>query len=136
MVYKDREKILIKMKTRIHLINLIIPILFMSCSEIPNEVTPNQVQNTSEGIMTYKGKPYSGKVIRDNNGYLIVKDGIITHLIITYDNGTTAIDIELSNQHMLFKDESGRQIYKDDFFRKYPSFKNMSDAWDEVYQIN
>lgn len=124
------------MKTRIHFINLIISILFVSCSEIPNEVTTDQVQNTSEGIMTYNGEPYSGKVIGDNNGYLIVKDGIITHLIITHDNGTTAIDIDLSNQHMLFRDESGRQIYKDDFLRKYPSFKNMSDAWDEVYQIN
>lgn len=124
------------MKSRIYFINLIISILFMSCSEIPNEVTPDQVQNTSEGIMTYNGKPYSGKVIGDNNGYLIVKEGIITNLIIAHDNGTAAIDIDLSNQHMLFRDESGRQIYKDDFLRKYPSFKNMSDAWDEVYQIN
>ncbi|MDE6484330.1 MAG: hypothetical protein K2L14_02915 [Duncaniella sp.] len=124
---------------------LIIPflLLFISCSNVftneqdtPSSVTSDKVQNNSEGIMEYNGKPFSGKVQDDEKGYMIVKDGVITHMIICHNNGSTAIDFNLHNQTTSLFDEKGNQISKEEFLRKYPYFQQMSDAWGELKRLN
>ena len=100
--------------------------------QMPNKVYPHEVSNNSKGLICYKNQPYTGKVLGDNNGYLLVKNGIAKNLILCHDNGNIAINISIINSTMIFKDKNGVKITKDEFLKKYPSFKRMTNEWDSV----
>lgn len=105
---------------------------------MPPKVSVDEVSNNNDGILCYKGHPYTGKVVGENEhlGYITVEQGVITHLIMLHQNGSVAIDMNLSNQTTAFKDESGRQITKELFLTTYPHFEQMSDAWGEMERLN
>lgn len=100
--------------------------------QMPNKVYPHEVSNNSRGLICYKNQPYTGKVLGDNNGYLLVRNGIAKNLIICHDNGNIAINISIENSTMIFKDKNGEQITKDVFLKKYPSFRRITNEWDSV----
>ena len=61
--------------------------LLSSCStSTPSEVTTDVVSNNEKGILCYKGVPYTGKVISENNAYMLVEKGAITHLVMTHND--------------------------------------------------
>ena len=91
-----------------------------------------KVSNNSKGLICYKNQPYTGKVLGDNNGYLLVRNGVAKNLIICHDNGNIAIDISITNSTMIFKDKNGAQITKEVFLNKYPHFKRITNEWDSV----
>ena len=116
-------------------IQLLIIALFLTSSTIdqmPNKVYPHEVSNNSKGLICYKNQPYTGKVLGDNNGYLLVRNGVAKNLIICHDNRNIAIDISITNSTMIFKDKNGAQITKEVFLNKYPHFKRITNEWDSV----
>jgi magnesium-transporting ATPase (P-type) len=89
---------------------------------------PNNQEYQIEGV----GYSTKGKVLGDNNGYLLVRNGVAKNLIICHDNGNIAIDISITNSTMIFKDKNGAQITKEIFLNKYPHFKRITNEWDSV----
>lgn len=112
-------------------------LIIIGCNNYtPTTVTSDEVQNNSEGIMIYKGQPFTGRVQDNENGYIEVENGVIKHMILCHSNGSTAIDMDFVNNCMYLKDEKGQHITKEEFLKQYPHFKEMSDAWVEVQRIN
>lgn len=107
--------------------------LLSSCStSTPSEVTPDVVSNNDKGILCYKGVPYTGKVISENNAYMLVEKGAITHLVMTHSDGSIAIKMDVINQSMIFKDKQGNYLTKEEFLSKYPIFKDATSHWNGV----
>ena len=101
--------------------------LLSSCStSTPTEVTPDAVTNNEKGILCYKGSPYTGKVVSENNSYMLVEKGVITHLIMTHNDGSIAIKMDITDQNMTFKDTQGNDLTKEEFLSKYPIFKDVT----------
>ena len=114
----------------------IVLITIFCCSNTPNTVSPNEVYNNSQGIMMYKGQPYTGKVMGENNGYMVVEKGVIKQMIISHKNGNVAIKIELEYPRMSFWDDRGNKMSKQEFLKNYPSFKSITETWDEVIPLS
>ena len=86
--------------------------------------------------MMYKGQPYTGKVMGENNGYMVVEKGVIKQMILCHKNGNVAIKIELEYPRMSFWDDRGNKMNKQDFLKNYPSFKSITETWDEVIPLS
>lgn len=116
--------------------------VFGQGNRMPQSVSPSEVSNNAEGFLCYRGIPFTGKVLGTNEsraqGYLLVKNGIITNLVLCHDNGRTAINIKLgvdeNSTHTTFWNKDGSYTTKDAFLERYPSFRNITD-WNLLKRI-